>query len=103
MRVGWEMAVGSTAQWEQASLGSKSTALEVGLESRLRLAALAVAAGWCWMRWGRDNRKVAVATVKLGMVTVGEAVSEGRGIGSGKSVIKVVVKGVRWRRDCGIR
>ena len=32
MRVGWEMAVGSTAQWEQASLGSKSTALEVGLE-----------------------------------------------------------------------
>ena len=40
-------------------MGSKSTALEVGLESRLRLAALAVAAGWCWMKWGRDNRKVA--------------------------------------------
>ena len=95
--------MGSTAQWEQASMGSKSTVLEVGLESRLRLAALAVAAGWCWMKWGRDNRKVAVATVKLGMVTVGEAVSEGRGIGRGKSVINVVVKGVRWRHDCGIR
>ena len=42
-----ERRLGST-RWQRWTQ-SKSTALEEGLESRPRAAALAVAAGWCWM------------------------------------------------------